>query len=946
MTPHDFIDKWRGSELKESSGSQEHFINLCHLLGEPTPAEADPTGQTYCFERGARKDSGRAGWADVWKRGHFAWEYKGKHANLDRAFDQLRQYALALENPPLLIVSDMVRFRIRTNWTNSVSETHEFELEDLTRAEVREKLKWAMSEPERLRPGVSRQMLTEQTATTFATLAQTLRQRGNDPRVVAQFVNRLVFCMFAEDVDLLPDNMFTRMLERAVQTPNNFVRYAQQLFRAMAEGSEVGFESVAWFNGGLFDDDTALPLEKAEITTVLETASLDWADIDPAILGTLFERGLDPDKRSQLGAHYTGRDMIMRIIKPVVSDPWLAEWEATKTDIQRHLERAESAKTASTRNRRRGQADSALNTFLERLRKFTVLDPACGSGNFLYLALHALKDLEHLVQLEAEELGLAPGLRFVGPVNVKGIEINPYAAELARVSVWVGEIQWMRHNGFPVSRDPILKPLDTIECRDALINTNRTEYEWPEADVIVGNPPFLGDKLMRGRLGDDYVDALRQLYGDQVPGGADLVCFWFAKATQSLAKARTHRAGLVATNSIREGRNRTVLDRIVQQAIIFDAWSDEPWVLDGAAVRVSQVCFGAKADRKPQSIVLNGQRVDCIHADLTADTFDLTRATRLKSNSGVAFRGNSKAGAFDIPGDLAREWLQLPANPNGRTNADVLKPLVNGADLMGRSSDRWIVDFGPSMSEEEAALYEVPFSHVVHKVKPSRLRNRRKSRRERWWIHGEARPNMWRAIQELPRFIVTPETSRHRVFAWLDRGSCPDHQLIVIARDDDAVLGILHSRFHEAWSLRLGSTLEDRPRYPTAAAFYTFPFPDGLNLNVHTDGSMMAPRALAIKDAARNLVILRDRWLNPPEWVEWIEEPVPGYPKRPVPRNPSAASALKQRTLTKLYNERPAWLSHAHETLDTVVAEAYGWPVDISEDDALAALLALNLERS
>ncbi len=946
MTPRDFIDKWRGSELKESSGSQEHFIDLCRLLGEPTPAEADPTGQIYCFERGARKDSGRAGWADVWKRGHFAWEYKGKHANLDRAFEQLRQYALALENPPLLIVSDMVRFRIRTNWTNSVSETHEFELEDLARAEVREKLKWTMSDPERLRPGVTRQTLTEQTATTFANLAQTLRQRGNEPRVVAQFVNRLVFCMFAEDVDLLPDNMFTRMLARTVQTPGNFVRYAQQLFRAMADGSEVGFESVAWFNGGLFDDDTALPLEKAEIATVLETASLDWADIDPAILGTLFERGLDPDKRSQLGAHYTDRDMIMHIIEPVVTAPWLAEWETTKEDIEQHLARAEAAKTISTRNRRLGQADSALNTFLERLRTFTVLDPACGSGNFLYLALHALKDLEHLVQLEAEALGLAPGLRFIGPANVKGIEINPYAAELARVSVWIGEIQWMRHNGFAVSRDPILKPLDTIECRDALMNSDGTECEWPKADVIVGNPPFLGDKLMRGRLGDDYVDDLRQLYGDRISGGADLVCYWFAKSAQALAQSQTQRAGLVATNSIREGRNRTVLDRIVQQAIIFNAWSDEPWVLDGADVRVSQICFGAKADGKLQSNVLNGQPVDCIHADLTADTFDLTKATRLKNNAGVAFRGNSKAGAFDIPGDLAREWLQLPSNPNGRTNADVLKPLVNGADLMGRSSDRWIIDFGPYMSEEEAALYEVPFSHIVNKVKPSRLSNRRKSRREHWWIHGEARPNMWRAIQELPRFIVTPETSRHRVFAWLDRGSCPDNQLIVIARDSDAVLGILHSRFHEAWSLRLGSTLEDRPRYPTAAAFYTFPFPDWLNLNVHTNENMMAPCMLAITEAARNLVTLRDRWLNPPEWVEWVEEPVPGYPKRPVPRNPAAAYALKQRTLTKLYNERPVWLSYAHKALDAAVAEAYRWPVDISEDRALAALLALNLERS
>ena len=265
---------------------------------------------------------------------------------------------------------------------------------------------------------------------------------------------------------------------------------------------------------------------------------------------------------------------------------------------------------------------------------------------------------------------------------------------------------------------------------------------------------------------------------------------------------------------------------------------------------------------------------------------------------------------------------------------------------MGRSSDRWIIDFGPSMREEEAALYEVPFSHVVDNVKPSRLRNRRKSRRERWWIHGEARPNMWRTIQLLPRCIVTPEVSRHRVFAWLNQGSCPDHRLIVIARDDDTAFGILHSRFHETWSLRMGSTLEDRPCYPTTTTFETFPFPAGLEPDVPSTGYAQDPRALAISKATKNLVTLRDRWLNPPEWVEWADEAVPGYPKRPVPRNAAAASALRQRTLTNLYNARPQWLSHAHQALDTAVAEAYGWPVDISEKDALTALLVLNLEHS
>ncbi len=259
MTPGEFIAKWRVVELKERSASQSHFNDLCALVGEPTPTDADPSGEWYCFERGARKDSGVDGWADVWKRGCFAWEYKGRRADLDAAFNQLRQYAFALENPPLLIVSDMARFRIRTNWTNNVSETHEFALEDLADGATRDKLKWAMSDPERLRPGETRQTVTERAAATFAELAQSLRDRGQAPQTVAHFVNRLVFCLFAEDVGLLPDNMFTRMLEQARRRPDEFAELARDLFRAMSAGGRVRFESVAWFNGGLFDDGTALP---------------------------------------------------------------------------------------------------------------------------------------------------------------------------------------------------------------------------------------------------------------------------------------------------------------------------------------------------------------------------------------------------------------------------------------------------------------------------------------------------------------------------------------------------------------------------------------------------------------------------------------------------------------------------------------------------------------
>ena len=388
----------------------------------------------------------------------------------------------------------MLRFRIRTNWTNSVSETHEFDLEDLASAAARNKLKWAFSNPDRLRPGETRQSLTERAAASFATVAQALRDRSHAPQAVAHFVNRLVFCMFADDVGLLPEHMFTRMLRQARRTPEHFTELAGALFRVMASGGRVGFEAVAWFNGGLFDDGEALPLEKADIDTVLTASDLDWSEVDPSILGTLFERGLDPGKRAQLGAHYTDRDKIMLLVEPVVVRPLLATWEVEKTQISTELERADAARSPAARTKRRKEAERRYRAFLDRLRRFTVLDPACGSGNFLYLALQALKDLEHRVQLEAEALGFQRAFPEVGPANVRGIEINPYAAELARVSVWVGEIQWMRRNGFAEARDPILKPLDTIECRDAILTPENTDPEWPAADVVIGNPPFLGGK--------------------------------------------------------------------------------------------------------------------------------------------------------------------------------------------------------------------------------------------------------------------------------------------------------------------------------------------------------------------------------------------------------------------------------------------------------------------
>ena len=322
------------------------------------------------------------------------------------------------------------------------------------------------------------------------------------------------------------------------------------------------------------------------------------------------------------------------------------------------LERAESAKSRAARTKRRNEAEQRYRAFLERLRRFTVLDPACGSGNFLYLALQALKDLEHRVQLEAEVLGFQRAFPEVGPGNVKGIELNPYAAELARVSVWIGEIQWMRRNGFAEARDPILKPLDAIECRDAVLTPDSAEPEWPAADVVIGNPPFLGNKRLIRQLGEHYATRLSATYAGRVPAEADLVCYWFEKAGRQIASSKAVRAGLVATNSIRGGANRQALQAATATCRIFEAWSDEPWVIDGAAVRVSLICFSRGDDACVSGARLDGQPVDEIYTDLTARRgsagVDLTGVRRLPDNAGVVFTGDTKGGSFDVPGDLAR----------------------------------------------------------------------------------------------------------------------------------------------------------------------------------------------------------------------------------------------------------------------------------------------------
>lgn len=958
MTPQTFIAKWQNSQLKERAAAQEHFLDLCHMLGEPTPAGVDPTGKEYGFEVGASKSTGGNGFADVFKRGHFGWEYKGTKANLETAYAQLQRYAVALDNPPLLIVSDIgTAIRIHTNWTNSVSKTYDIPIADLNDPEKRGWLKSALSDPEALRPQKTRQELTEEVAGEFADLARSLRDRGHVPEQVAHFINRLVFCMFAEDVKLLPDMMFTRMLDRAMEDPTEFETFARDLFVAMRSGGRIGFEKVAWFNGGLFDNDLVFALTKDEIKLVHRAASQYWGDIDPSILGTLFERGLDPDKRGQLGAHYTDREKIMMIVNPVIVEPLTAEWEHAKSQIESLMAKAATSK-GSASTRARNQAQSLLEVHLRRLKDFRVLDPACGSGNFLYLALRALKDLEHKAQVEAEALGLPRGFPQIGPEVVKGIELNPYAAELARVSVWIGEIQWMLKNGFSAGQNPVLKPLETIECRDALLSRSPdgswVEADWPQANAIIGNPPFLGAKMMKRSLGVEETERIRRTFSDRLPGFTDLVCYWFEKARAAIVEGRTELAGLVATNSIAKNTNLPVMRRITDELSIVDAYPDEPWVVEGAAVRVALVSFAspAKVWRKPK---LNGSEVTEINASLTS-SIDYTTARRLLTNRGQSMLGIQKSGPLNVPGELARDWLLAPTNPNGRKNNEVLKPFWNGDDVTGRPRDIWLVDMPREETEKEASLWELPYGYLstalyddddpeAGTLKQVRQQARDDHARTGWWKPYWPRPEMRRRIESLSRYIVTPETAEHRIFVWLSYPVLPDKNLIVFPRDDDTAFGILQSRMHDLWVTAIGNRIGagNQRRYNNVSCFETFPFPDGLTPDKQYEGDL---RAHAIANAAERLNQLRENWLNPADLVNTEHEVVAGYPNRLIPVNEEAARKLRGRTLTNLYNERPAWLQHAHKALDDAVAGAYGWPDGLSDAEVLGRLFTLNQARA
>ena len=928
MDARAFVAKWAGSAGRENASAQEHFIDLCRLVGRPTPNEDDPLQTRYTFEKDTTRSSGPRGWVDVWLQDKFAWEYKGRHQDLQAAYKQCLDYHEALGNPPLLVVSDLERFEVHTKFTNRESWVYRFDLNDLdadSPAKVTtgtgetppdapnlralDVLRALWADPSRLKPSRTTEEITAEAASMFEGVVAELRRWGNtDDQRIARFVSRMVFCMFASDIGLLPRGAFSELLNAQAANAGAFRVALADLFRAMAAGGRFGPQTIPWINGDLFtDDDVPDDLTTQEIRALRQLDALNWSEVEPAIFGTLFERILDPDERAALGAHYTSREDIETLVKPVLMAPLRREWETVR-------EAAEAA-------REQGALATAVAPFLERLAGVTVLDPACGSGNFLYVSLALLKGLEK----EAIAWAGLRGARFeprVHPRQLRGIEKDEYAHQLASMVIWIGYLQWKHRNAMRLdNEEPVLQKLDAIRLMDAIVDRSHPEGPrepaWPEADVIVGNPPFLGRARLRRELGNEYVDAMYELWEGRVQHSADLCCYWHEKARRMVHGGRAKRVGLLATQAIRGPASRGTLERIKQSGDFFFAESNRAWVLDGAAVRISMVGFddGTETER-----TLDGQRVDGINVNLTGG-LPLTEAAALAENEGVSFQGGIKVGPFEIEETLARRMLASP-NPDGRDNAAVVRPWMNGDDVTGRPKNLWIIDFPPGTPLEEAELYEEPFEYVAEHVRPGRTLNSVRLRRERWWLHGVPAQAMRQALGTLDRYLATPSVAKHRLFRWVDGAVLPDRRLIVFARDDDYFFGVLHSRLHELWALELSSRHGDgnNPTYNNTTCFLTFPLPWPPG-EEPVDG----PLVRGIAEAARRLHELREGWLNP-------EGPL--------------VADQRQRTLTNLYNERPAWLATAHRQLDEAVFTAYGWPPDLSDGEVLARLLALNLERA
>lgn len=1009
-----FIARWQGVAASELATAQSFVIGLCALLDLAEP-HATPE-QDYMFERPVSfrhgDGSSSPGRIDCYKRGHFVLEAKkvrkatqsagGTAKAFDdallRARSQAENYARALPagegRPPFLIVVDVGNvIELYAEFSRSGAtytpfpdpRSHRIRLADLRDAAVRARLAAVWRDPLGLDPATASARVTREIAAHLADVAKSLEAAGHGAETVAGFLTRCLFSMFAEDVGLIPKASFTELLKSLKDDTAQFVPLVGALWREMDVGgfSVVLRQTLPRFNGKLFKAPEVLPLTKQQIGLLLEASKADWTLVEPAIFGTLLERALDPLERHALGAHYTPRAYVDRLVQPTVIEPLRQSWAYVQ-----------GAAVLLASEGKQKEAIAEIRAFHHKLCSLRVLDPACGSGNFLYVALEHLKRLEGEVLNQLRDIGHGQaqfeveGLS-VDPHQFLGLELNPRAAAIAELVLWIGYLQWhFRTLGSGLPSSPILKDFRNIECRDAVLAHDGFDYvmdakgvpvtrwdgrtmkkhpvtgeqvpdesarvpleryksprqaEWPEADVVVGNPPFIGASTMRAALGDGYVDALRGAW-PAVPESADFVMFWWHHAAQLVAQGRLARFGFITTNSLRQTFNRRVVQGALDQGLhLAFAVPDHPWVdsADGAAVRIAMTIAApgagegrlcsVTAEREGKGEGLDVELAEqrgSIHADLKVGA-DVTAAQALRANGGISSPGFKLHGAGFIvtPEEAARLEADAP-----------IKPYRNGRDLTDRPRDVKLIDLFGFEADEVRRRWPATYQWVLERVKPERDAKAHTpdgaGYAKLWWLHGKPRSELRKMLIGLPRYIATGETAKHRVFQFLDAAIAPDNKLIVIALDDAYFLGVLSSCVQVVWAMASGSWLGvgNDSVYVKSRCFETFPFP------VATAVQQARIRDLAEQiDAHRKRVLAAHDELTLTGLYNVLVKVGAGDTANGAPLS-AKEKAIHEKGLV-------AVLKSLHDELDTAVLDAYGWQDQPDEQTLLERLVALNTQR-
>jgi hypothetical protein len=1035
MAANKFIDRWRDSAAAERANYALFLSELCDYLEvpRPDPAVADASRNHYVFERPVtfRHPTGLSstGFIDLYKRGCFVLEAKqgspapepsllfevphrrgtavrdtpGWDQAMLRARNQAEQYAKALPAnegwPPFLIVVDVgysIELFADFSGTGKAyvpfpdSLTHRIRLEHLATQLVRDRLRAIWLDPLSLDPSRISARVTRDVAGHLAALARSLEQ-DYPPEVVTPFLMRCIFTCFAEDIHLLPPHSFSNLLATLREDLPNFQPMVESLWRTMDTGghSPILRKVILRFNGGLFESVEALPLNRQQFEILSLAAAAEWKDVEPAIFGTLLERALNPRERHSLGAHYTPRAYVERLVIPTIVEPLRQDW----ADVQ-------AAALTLDRAGKTADAIAVLTAFRQRLCSIEILDPACGSGNFLYVALEHLKRLEAEINDALESLGeTQQALRETGhtvdPHQLKGIELNPRAAAITDLVLWIGYLQWYFRTwgASSLPPEPVIKRFHNIEHRDALLAYDKVEpaldehgnalttwdgvtkkkhpvtgeevpdesarcpvlayvnprrAEWPSAEFIIGNPPFLGNWRMRGELPSGYAETLRSVYSE-VPEAADYVMYWWHRAAERVRSGETRRFGFITTNSLRQTFQRRVLvphltDASTPASLVY-AVPDHPWVdsVDGAAVRIAMTVAQAgtlegrllrveseePGEGEGAAKIEFSERFGLIHTDLTIGP-NTTATVPLKANERLSCRGVSLHGAgFIVTPEKARE-LGLGAIRGLERH---IREYRNGRDITSRPRGVMVIDLFGLTAEEVRTRFPAVYQHLVDHVKPAREARQGGTKdsqayASKWWLFGKPRSSFRPALRGLRRYIATPETAKHRFFVFLDASILPDNRLVNIASSDAYVLGVLSSRIHVVWALAVGGTLEDRPCYNKTRCFEPFPFPDASEpqrQRIRFLGEQLDSHRKRRQEAHPNLTLT--------EMYNSLEELRAGQPLS------AASQMIHDHGLVSV-------LRDLHDDLDRAVAEAYGWSPELSTEDILFRLVELNAARA